>query len=242
MNTPAIEIVGLVKEYVSVTPWFRGAVRQNRRSLDGIDLVVARGERVGIIGANGSGKTTLLRCIAGILAPTKGSVAVHGTSFYASGFGTALAKSMTVTENLRVLSAIAHVDGHHSIDVIESVLRESDLMAYAHAPVRELSSGMISRLAFFALLGMRPPREDDVLLLDEATTLAGDEVFRLKAKEALARRVGSGATAVIASHSLDSLIDTCDRIVWIHEGKIAMDGVPREVVDAYRAAARVSKS
>jgi ABC-type polysaccharide/polyol phosphate transport system ATPase subunit len=240
----AIEIIGLVKEYDSGrvkrllgVALGTAASAAIRRPLENISLTVPRGQRLGIVGGNGSGKTTLLRCIAGILAPTKGTVVVHGSPFYASGFGSALSKGMTVYENLRVIAAISGVSNAHVEKVIARVLEDADLSDYKTTRVAELSNGMVSRLSFFSLMGMREVGPNDILLLDEATSLAGDESFRERARETVARRMSGGATVVMVSHSLGSLAESCDRVIWLKDGEICMDGEPQSVIDAYRLAA-----
>lgn len=240
-NENAIEIFGLVKEYDSgrirrLLGVALGTAGSNaiRRPLENISLTVPRGQRLGIVGGNGSGKTTLLRCIAGILTPTKGTVVVHGSPFYASGFGSALSKGMTVYENLRVIAAISGVANADLEETISRVLQDADLMEYRTARVAELSNGMISRLSFFSLMGMREVGPHDIVLLDEATSLAGDESFRERARETVARRMNGGATVVMVSHSIGSLAESCDRVVWLKDGEICMDGEPQTVIEAYR--------
>jgi ABC-type polysaccharide/polyol phosphate transport system ATPase subunit len=244
----AIEISNLVKEYdagrvrrlLSVALGTAGS-NAIRRPLECVSLIVPRGQRLGIVGGNGSGKTTLLRCIAGILKPTTGTVIVNGSPFYASGFGSALSKGMTVYENLRVIAALSGIENVHLEETISRVLQDADLNEYRNTRVAELSSGMISRLSFFSLMGMREAGHDDILLLDEATSLAGDESFRERARETVARRMNGGATVVMVSHSLGSLAESCDRIVWLKNGEICMDGEPQAVIDAYRSVAISSR-
>lgn len=240
----AIEIKDLVKVYDSaharkLLGFVLGKSNTSsvRKPIEHISLVVPRGQRLGIVGGNGSGKTTLLRCIAGILTPTHGDVKIFGTPFYASGFGSALSKGMTVYENLRVIAAISGVPHADQDAVISKVINDAGLNEYRSSRVAELSNGMISRLSFFSLMGMRESGEDDILLLDEATSLAGDESFRERAKETVAKRIGGGATVLIVTHSLTSLAESCDRVIWLDGGKIVMDGEPQAVIDSYRASA-----
>lgn len=243
MREHAIEVRGLVKDYnsrairkllgIALGVSNKGTVR---RPLDGIDLVVPRGQRLGIVGSNGSGKTTLLRCIAGILSVTEGKISVSGRAFYASGFGSALTKGMTVYENLRVIAAISGIKRADVDRVISSVIVDAGLEEYRDARVAELSNGMVSRLSFFSLMGMSESNEDDVLLLDEATSLAGDESFRERAQTTIEKRLSGGATVVMVSHSLQSLMQSCERVVWLDAGRIVMDGAPEEVIEAYRTA------
>lgn len=243
-NENAIEIRDLVKEYDSgrvkrLLGVALGTARSCtiRRPLERISITVPRGQRLGILGGNGSGKTTLLRCIAGILTPTTGDIVVRGVPFYASGFGSVLSKGMTVYENLRVIAAISGVPNTCVEDGIARVLEDADLSDYKNARIAELSSGMISRLSFFSLMGMREAGPNDILLLDEATSLAGDESFRERARETVARRMNGGATVVMVSHSLGSLAESCDRVVWLKDGQIYMDDEPQTVINAYRTVA-----
>lgn len=201
----------LIAELTGVTRSF-GA----HRVLDGVDLRVVGGERVGLAGPNGSGKTTLLRCIAGTLGLTAGSIRVGGHAA-----GSILARQVTGAclahersfyerlsgrENLRIFARLRTRPDRAERDV-DAVLDELELHTLAAGEVRTLSSGMRAQLGLArALLG-----EPALVLLDE-TTRSLDDSARERLWSAVDRRSGTGV--VLASHRREDL-ERCTRVIHL---------------------------
>lgn len=240
MTAPAITARDLRKTYGNLR--FERALRRmsshGRTSrgrvdaLNGVSFEIAPGAVVGIVGSNGAGKSTLLRLVAGVSEPTGGSLAVNGDVHAVLEIATGLIADRTGREN------IAYMGGLYGASPGELREREPEIVEFAGLgsfidhPVRSYSSGMKSRLAFSIVTS----GDFDVLLIDEALSV-GDIGFALRCRQRIRELCRRGATVVLVSHALQSIREMCDRVLWLHEGQIAADGGPDEVVEAYRAVA-----
>lgn len=240
MSAPAISVHDVYKTYGGL-PLERAlrrissrgrASRERVQALRGVSFDVPTGEVVGIVGSNGAGKSTLLRLIAGVSEPTSGSLVVDGSVHAVLEIETGLLRDRTGRENIH------YMGGLYGASPEELRVREPDIVNFAGLgpfidnPVRSYSSGMKSRLAFSIVTS----GEFDVLLVDEALSV-GDVGFALRCRQRIRELCRRGATVVLVSHALQSIREMCDRVVWLHEGQIAADGDPDEVVEAYRAVA-----
>ncbi len=240
MTAPAISVQNVHKTYGGL-PLERALRRISSRgpgsrdrvhALRGVSFDVATGEVVGIVGSNGAGKSTLLRLIAGVSEPTSGSLVVSGSVHAVLEIETGLLRDRTGRENIH------YMGGLYGASPEELRTREPDIVGFAGLgpfidhPVRSYSSGMKSRLAFSIVTS----GEFEVLLVDEALSV-GDVGFALRCRQRIRELCRRGATVVLVSHALQSIREMCDRVVWLHEGQIAADGDPDEVVEAYRAVA-----
>lgn len=197
-------------------------------ALDGIDLEVAHGERVGIIGRNGAGKTTLLKLIAGNFAPTAGAVRVAGRVQALLSVGLGFHPEFTGLENIR--SALTY-NGlpEDAIDAaVAEVAEFAELGEYLDQPIRTYSQGMQARLMFAAATAIRP----DILIVDEVLG-AGDAYFSAKSARRMRDLAESGCTLLLVSHSMQQVLQFCDRAVWLEQGRVVMNGAALDVVRAY---------
>jgi lipopolysaccharide transport system ATP-binding protein len=240
MSEPAISVHDVHKTYE--TPKFERVLRRVTsrgtatrgivHALRGVTFDVMPGEVVGLVGSNGAGKSTLLRLIAGVSQPTSGSVSVGGDVHAVLEIATGLLRDRTGRENIH------YMGGLYGASPEELRLREpeiadfADLGAFIDHPVRAYSSGMKSRLAFSIVTS----GDFDVLLIDEALSV-GDVGFALRCRQRIRELCRRGATVVLVSHALQSIREMCDRVLWLHEGQIAADGDPDEVVELYRGVA-----
>ncbi len=218
--TVSIDIRGLRKAYGNLT--------DEVRALDGVDLVIGEGERVGILGENGAGKSTLLQVIAGLATPSSGKVAVAGKVHAALSLGVGLREEISGRENLYLdaeIQGIARKDAH---EYVARMIDFAELGDFIDQPVRVYSSGMKSRLTFASLVFVEP----EILLIDEALS-AGDQFFQKKAARAIRELCARGKIVIIVSHGVEALPDMCTRCVWMHHGRIKGDGDPNKVVGSY---------
>jgi teichoic acid transport system ATP-binding protein len=218
----------------AATALLRMIKRQNRpqmrevHAIKGISFVVYRGEAVGIIGSNGSGKSTLLRAIAGLLPPERGGVFTDGQPSLL-GVNAALMKDLTGERNI-VLGCLAM-----GLSLDETKERYQGIVDFSgvkpefiQLPMRAYSSGMGARLRF----AIAASKTHDVLLIDEALA-TGDAKFKRKSKAKIDElRKDAGAVFLVA-HNLDVIEETCNRVIWIEEGRVKMDGEPAAVIEAY---------
>jgi ABC-2 type transport system ATP-binding protein len=197
-------------------------------ALDGVDLVVAPGEMVGVVGRNGAGKTTLLRVVAGVLTPTEGRVRTVGTVVPLLGVGAGFQPDLTGRENTLLGLTMLGVSRRDAVGHLDSVVEFAELEDVIDRPIRQYSAGMVARLGFAVGTAERA----DVLLLDEVLAV-GDERFQEKCLRRICEACAAGTAVLLVSHS-GSAISHCRRAVWIHDGRVAADGRPGEVLADYR--------
>ncbi|SMF71774.1 lipopolysaccharide transport system ATP-binding protein [Tistlia consotensis] len=198
------------------------------RALRDISFSLASGDRLGLVGSNGSGKTTLLRVLSGIYQPTAGSLAVDGSLASLLDPGQAMNPDMTGRENIR-LHARFHRMAVAEIGAFEADVESfADIGAFLDLPVRNYSSGMMVRLSFAMATAARP----EILLMDE-WILAGDATFMDKARQRTETMVRHADILVLASHSAQVMVEWCNRLVWLEQGRVRADGEPLEVLSRY---------
>jgi len=196
-------------------------------ALNRINLEVKKGERIGIIGSNGSGKTTLLKIISGITTANKGKVQIWGKLVSLIGLSAGFHPELTGRENIYQNALLLGVDREEIKNNLDSIIEFADIGDFINAPMYTYSDGMKLRLGFSIAVAASP----DVLILDEEIVV-GDENFHKKSIKKINEIISSGKTVLIASHSKEYLKENCQRIVWIENGKIKMDG-GIEILDRY---------
>jgi teichoic acid transport system ATP-binding protein len=196
-------------------------------ALRGVTLVAREGETIGVIGRNGSGKSTLMRAIAGLEVPTRG--AVYAASRPAMlGVNAALIPALSGRENV-ILGALAMgLSRDEALSRYDDIVEFSGLEEFIDYPMKTYSSGMQARLKF----SIASTRDHQVLLIDEALAV-GDRAFKIRSEERIKELSDRASTIFLVSHSMRSITNTCTRVIWIDRGRIAMDGPPRKVVNAY---------
>lgn len=207
-----------------------GKYRQPAKKLvlDNIDLVVAKGEKIGIIGSNGSGKSTLLKIISGILQPTTGTVRVRGQVAPLIELGAGFDAEISVMDNILLYGVLLGFSRAEMKARARSILEFADLEDYALVPVKGLSSGMVARLGFSIATDVQP----DILILDEVLSV-GDEGFKNKCKQRMDQFWDDDATVLVVSHSMEFIQQSCNKAVWLSKGNIKLFGEANEVVKCY---------
>lgn len=198
------------------------------KALRGVSFDVPHGKVMGVIGANGAGKSTLMRTVAGILAPTKGRIEVHGRVSTLLALGVGFNAALTGRENVTLgglAAGLSRAEIKHRYDEITEF---AELGEFMDLPMRTYSSGMYSRLAFAVAVHMDP----DILIIDEALS-AGDAHFKEKAQQKMEELVGKARTMLLVSHALGTIKEMCDETVWLHQGRLVRRGEPGEIIDAY---------
>ena len=198
-------------------------------ALRGLDLEIAPGEIVGLIGRNGSGKSTLMRVMARIIEPTVGRADVEGRVSPMIELGGALSPELSGRENVFLSGALFQFSHAETEAILPDILSFSELGVFFDAPVKTYSSGMIARLAFAINTSFRP----EILLVDEALAV-GDEDFQKKSFFRIRKLIDAGRIVVIVTHNLALLEQLCTRVVYLSKGRLAGDGTPRKVLDHYR--------
>lgn len=204
----------------------RGAVT----ALRDLNIEIRRGERVGVIGLNGAGKTTLLKVMCGIYPPTSGRVTVEGDIACLFEIATGFEMEATGWQNIITRGLLIGLTRREIRERTQEIADFTELGGALDRPVKTYSAGMFIRLAFAVSTSMLP----DVLLLDEVVA-AGDQHFQEKATKRLQAMVEHASILVLVSHSMETVLANCGRVLWIEAGQVRMDGPARDVVEAYQA-------
>lgn len=197
-------------------------------ALKGVDLVVARGETLGIIGKNGSGKSTFLQLIAGTLTPTAGTIDINGRISAILELGAGFNPDFTGIENARLNAAILGMGRQEIDERLPDIVAFSELGDFIGRPVKTYSSGMYVRLAFSIAINLEP----DILIIDEALAV-GDVKFQRKCFRKLEQLRNQGVTILFVTHASDSVVAMCDRALLLDGGEVRSLGEPKHVVNQY---------
>ena len=196
--------------------------------LDDINLVIKRGEKIGLIGANGSGKSTMLKLISGILQPTSGVVRVKGKIAPLIELGAGFDSELSVMDNIILYGVML---GYSQVEMrsrAQNILEFAELENYALVPVKGLSSGMTARLGFAIATDVKP----DILILDEVLSV-GDASFKNKCSQRMEEFWQDHVTVLLVSHSMELIRQNCHKAIWLEQGQIKMIGTTDNVVDEY---------
>ncbi len=197
-------------------------------ALRSVDLEVARGEAVGVIGRNGSGKSTLLQTIAGTLAPSSGRVEVRGRVAALLELGSGFNPEFTGRDNVFLNASILGLSDGQTRNRFDEIASFADIGDFIDQPVKTYSSGMVVRLAFAVQVAIEP----EILIIDEALAV-GDEAFQRKCLSRLESLRSRGMTLLFVSHSLQTVVDLCDRCILLQNGEKVAEGAPKQVAIEY---------
>ncbi len=197
-------------------------------ALDDLTFNVKKGEVVGLIGSNGAGKSTLLKVVSGVMKPTKGKIEVSGVISPMIELGAGFDLELTARENIYLNGAILGYSKEFLEEKFDDIVKFSELEDFLDVPVKNFSSGMTAKLAFSIATVVNP----EVLIVDEILSV-GDIKFQEKSKGKMLEMIKGGTTVLYVSHSLESIKDLCDRVIWIEHGKLIKMGNAKEVCDEY---------
>jgi len=197
-------------------------------ALHDINLRVCRGERVGIVGRNGAGKTTLLKLITGNFLPTTGALRVDGTVQALMSVGLGFHPEFSGYENVRSALVYNGLSRKELDRAISDVVDFAELGEFLNRPMKTYSMGMQARLMFASATAVKP----DILIVDEVLG-AGDAYFAAKAAHRMERLTKSGCTLLLVSHSMQQVLQFCERAVWLENGSIVREGKAIGIVKAF---------
>mgnify|MGYP000091069917 CR=1 FL=1 len=197
-------------------------------ALDNVSFKVKKGEVFGLVGLNGAGKSTLLKIIAGVLKPTKGEVIVRGSMAPLIELGAGFNLQLSARENIFLNGAVLGYSNQFMRERFNDIVDFSELHEFIDVPIKNYSSGMISRLAFSIATLVNP----DILIVDEVLSV-GDYKFRAKCENRIKELLMNGTTVLLVSHSSQQIEKLCDRVLWLEKGKVKMIGDTKEVLRQY---------
>ena len=218
-----------IKEaFISIFDKKRRPKKTDFWALQDVSFEVKKGEVIGLIGSNGAGKSTLLKIVSGVMKPTKGKVTVNGQISPMIELGAGFDIELTARENIYLNGAILGYSKQFIDDKFDEIVEFSELRDFLDAPVKNFSSGMIAKLAFSIATVVDP----EILIVDEILSV-GDIKFQEKSKNKMMEMIKGGTTVLYVSHSLESIEELCDRVVWLDHGKLVKIGNTKEICKEY---------
>ncbi|MBL8299561.1 MAG: ABC transporter ATP-binding protein [Rhodanobacteraceae bacterium] len=198
--------------------------------LQNIDLSVARGQSLGLIGDNGAGKSTLLKLLTGVLTPTHGSVRVNGRVGALLELGAGFHPEYSGRDNIAMSATLQGFSAEELNARLAEIIAFADIGHYIDEPVKHYSSGMVVRLGFAIVAATRP----DLLITDEVLAV-GDESFQKKCIRWMEEYLEQGGTLILVSHSMYHIQKLCRQAVWLRQGRMQACGDVFDVTQAYLA-------
>lgn len=229
MSTPAIEILGLTKDY-PVGFWRK----RMRRSLDNLTLQVEQGEIFGFLGPNGAGKTTTLKLLMGLIFPTAGTARILGRSIDDVNMHRQIGylpeqpyfyDYLTARELLAYYARFSRYGAAERRERVARFLERVGLASAADVQLRKFSKGMLQRAAIAQAILHDP----QVVFLDEP--MSGlDPVGRREVRDIILELKHQGRTVFFSTHILSDAEMLCDRVAVLHLGKLQGVGAPGKIV------------
>lgn len=224
----AREKVDSLKEYIIKA--FKGKMQYDEFwALKDVSFDIMPGDSVGLIGLNGSGKSTMLKVIARVLKPTKGSVTVRGSVAPLIELGAGFDFDLTGKENIFLNGALLGRSRKEMNAVLEDIIEFSELRDFMDVPMKNYSSGMLSRLAF----AIATSGKADILIVDEVLAV-GDFRFQQKCIDRIQGMMNEGTTVLFVSHSIEQVEAICNKVAWIKSGELHMFGDAKEICEIYK--------
>lgn len=193
-----------------------------------VSFQIRKGDSVAIVGSNGSGKSTLLKMIAGIYKPTVGKITVKGTVAPMIELGAGFDNDLTARENVFLNGAVLGFSRAYMQEYFNSIIDFAELWEFVDVPVKNFSSGMKARLGFAVATAVQP----DILIVDEILSV-GDANFRKKCEHRMEEMKERGTTMLLVSHSIEQVLQTCNKALWINKGTMMCFGDVEVVCEQY---------
>lgn len=197
-------------------------------ALRGINLMISKGESIGIVGRNGSGKTTLLKLLGRITKPTTGNIDINGKTAGILELGAGFHDDLNGEENIYLNGLVLGLSREQIKKNLGFIIEFADIGDFIYAPMRTYSAGMYLRLGFSVAVSLNP----DILLIDEALAV-GDSAFQEKCFYKIREFKEKAKTIIFVSHNTNIIPRFCDSAVWLEKGMIIKQGSAKGVVRDY---------
>lgn len=228
-NTLKQSLVSMIRRGEQVKQTHFWAIRN-------LDLDIRHGDNLGVIGPNGAGKSTLLLSLAGILAPSEGSVEMFGGTSTLLTIGAGFDGDLTGRDNIHLAGAFLGIPHQEMERITPDIIEFADIGPFIDAPLKTYSTGMRARLGFSIATSVIP----DILLLDEVLG-TGDQTFRAKSQQRIRDLIQTAKAVVVVTHDLGYVTEFCNRAILVERGSIVAEGKPADVVSDYRDRVRERK-
>lgn len=190
------------------------------KALDDVSFKVRKGDVFGIMGTNGSGKSTILKIIAGVLEPSKGKCTVNGNIAPLIELGAGFDMDLSARENIYLNGALLGYSKDFINEHFDEIVEFAEVEKFLDMPLKNYSSGMVSRIAFAIATVIVP----EILVVDEVLSV-GDFMFQRKCENRITQLIEEhGVTVLIVSHSNDQIARLCNKAIWIEKGHTRLMG------------------
>ncbi|MDO4963595.1 MAG: ABC transporter ATP-binding protein [bacterium] len=226
-----VEATSFKEQFIDLLSGKRKKNKKNKKdfyALSDVSFEIKKGEVVGIIGSNGAGKSTLLKVVSGVMKPTKGKVQVQGAISPMIELGAGFDANLTAKENIYLNGAILGYSKALLDEKFDEIVEFSELRDFLDVPVKNFSSGMTAKLAFSIATVVEP----EILIVDEILSV-GDLKFQEKSKQKMMSMIKGGTTVLYVSHSLQSIKDLCDKVIWLEHGRVVEIGDTKKICEKY---------
>ncbi len=235
MTTPILTVRNLRKVYPGPPPL---------AAVEGISFELRKGEILGLLGPNGSGKTTTIQMLLGTLTPTAGEIFYFGKSLqsnpseilqhvsFASTY-TSLPWTLTIEENLEVFGYFYGLNSKESVRRFDPLLDRFGILDKKKSRTSSLSAGQVTRLMLVKAFFTNP----QIVLLDEPTASLDPDIAADICSFLIERRAKNGVSILFSSHKMEEVMEICDRTIFLSNGKIIADDLPRNLaksISTYR--------
>lgn len=197
-------------------------------ALKGVSFTAYENDSIGVIGHNGSGKSTLMRAIAGLTPVSAGAIYASGRPSLL-GVGAAMLRQLSGQRNVIIGGLALGMSLKEIRERYDDIVDFAGIREFIDMPMRTYSSGMSARLQF----AIATAQDHETLIIDEALAV-GDRHFRKRSEERIRQIRDNAGTVFLVSHSMKSISDTCNRVLWIDNGTLVMDGATDDVIAAYQ--------
>jgi len=225
MNTDVMDIRNVSVRYKSRRSFFR---HDYFSALEDVSFTIKKGETLGVVGTNGCGKSTLLKVLANIYGVDGGKVSWHCRQVSLLALSLGFDAELSGRDNAIISGMLLGGRKKDVLEKLDEIIGFSELGDFINKPIKTYSNGMRARLGFAVALKMNT----ELLLIDEVMGV-GDGKFKLKAEAAMVSKISSQQTVVLVSHSMSQVRKLCDRVLWLHAGRVKMIGAPENVLNAY---------
>jgi|GEM_PF-644001 len=208
---------------------------RKREVLKDVDFKIKKSEVIGVIGKNGSGKSTLLRIISGITYPTSGKIIVK-EEICLMALGVGFMPELSGHQNIFIKLSLLGIPKFRAKSIVKEIVQFAELEKDIHKPMKHYSSGMRARLGFAITVFSNPK----ILIVDEALTV-GDFAFKKKSFSKIKELNENGTTIIYVSHAVDSLMNFCDRVIWLENGKMLTIAQTALVLNLYKKKLRAER-